>query len=54
MVRHRLLMDIRMKTSRVFNAYVKTSTGRGLHFDVVLDDKEDDKALACAQYGSKA
>jgi len=38
-----------MKTSHFFDTYAKTSTGRTLHFDVVLDDKDVVKALAYAQ-----
>jgi len=43
-----------MKTSHVFDTYVKTSTGRPPHFDIVFDDKEDDKALAHAQIWLKS
>lgn len=38
-----------MKTAHFFDTYAKTSTGRILHFDVVLDDKGVVKALAYAQ-----
>jgi hypothetical protein len=37
-----------MTTSHVFDTYAKTSKGKIMHFDVVLDDKDADKALAYA------
>ena len=38
-----------MTTSHVFDTYAKTSKGKIMHFDVVLDDKDADKALTYAQ-----
>ena len=43
-----------MKTSHVFDTYAKTSKGRILHFDVLLDDKDVDKALAYARIWLKS
>ncbi|WP_394752966.1 DUF2024 family protein [Crenothrix sp.] len=38
-----------MSVSHVFDTYAKTAQGRIMHFDVVLDDKDPVKALACAK-----
>ncbi len=38
-----------MPVSHVFDTYVKTSKGMIMHFDVVLDDKDQQKALNSAQ-----
>ena len=37
-----------MKTSHIFDTYAKTSKGRTLHFDVVIDGKDVGKALVYA------
>ena len=42
-------LDKIMTTSHIFDTYAKTSKGKIMHFDVVLDDKDADKALAYAQ-----
>ncbi len=38
-----------MSISHVFDTYAKTAQGRIMHFDVVLDDKDEAKALAYAK-----
>jgi len=35
-----------MTTSHIFDTYAKTSKGKITHFDVALDVKDADKALA--------
>jgi Domain of unknown function (DUF2024) len=38
-----------MPLSHVYDTYVKTKTGRIMHFDVVLDEQDQGKALAYAK-----
>ncbi len=38
-----------MPISHVFDTYAKTSNGRIMHFDVVLDEQDQQKALNCAK-----
>ena len=38
-----------MTISHVYDTYAKTSKGRIMHFDVVLDEKDPDKALHYAR-----
>ena len=38
-----------MTISYVYDTYAKTSKGRIMHFDVVLDEKDPDKALRYAR-----
>lgn len=38
-----------MPLSHVYDTYVKAKNGRIMHFDVVLDEQDQDKALACAR-----
>ncbi len=38
-----------MTQSHVFDTYAKTAQGRIMHFDVVMDEKDADKALAHAK-----
>lgn len=38
-----------MSISHVFDTYAKTTKGRIMHFDVVLDEKDQDKALHFAR-----
>jgi hypothetical protein len=38
-----------MTQSHVFDTYAKTAQGRIMHFDVVLDEKDVDKALGYAK-----
>jgi hypothetical protein len=38
-----------MTESHVYDTYAKTAQGRIKHFDVVLDEKDADKALSAAQ-----
>lgn len=37
-----------MTVSYVFDTYAKTETGRIMHFDVVLDEDNQEKAIQCA------
>jgi hypothetical protein len=38
-----------MTISHVYDTYAKTSKGMIMHFDVVLDDQDQELALACAK-----
>jgi hypothetical protein len=38
-----------MPLSHVYDTYAKASTGRIMHFDVVLDEQDQDKALKYAK-----
>ncbi|MEI6066573.1 MAG: DUF2024 family protein [Methylococcaceae bacterium] len=38
-----------MTTSFVFDTYAKTGRGKILHFDVVIDEQDQQKALNCAK-----
>jgi hypothetical protein len=38
-----------MPISHVFDTYAKTAQGKTMHFDVVLDEQDAAKALACAK-----
>lgn len=38
-----------MPISHVFDTYAKTATGKTMHFDVVLDQQDQAKALAYAK-----
>jgi hypothetical protein len=38
-----------MPLSHVYDTYVKTTNGRIMHFDVVLDEQDQNKALLSAQ-----
>ena len=38
-----------MSVSHVFDTYAKTAKGRIMHFDVILDEKDADKAITCAK-----
>ena len=38
-----------MSVSHVFDTYAKTSKGKTLHFDVVLDEQDQQKALSYAK-----
>ncbi len=38
-----------MPLSHVYDTYVKTAQGRIMHFDVVLDEQDNEKALAYAK-----
>lgn len=38
-----------MPQSHVFDTYAKTAQGKIMHFDVVLDEKNSEKALGCAK-----
>ena len=38
-----------MPISHVFDTYAKTSTGKTLHFDVVLDEQDQQKAVNYAK-----
>ncbi|UOA07002.1 DUF2024 family protein [Methylobacter sp. S3L5C] len=38
-----------MPMSHVFDTYAKTSKGKTLHFDVVLDEQDQQKAINCAK-----
>jgi len=39
-----------MTTSYVFDTYAKTAEGRKIHFNVVLDEQDQQKAIAYAQH----
>ena len=39
-----------MTISHVYDTYAKTSQGKTLHFDVVLDEQDQQKALAYAKH----
>jgi hypothetical protein len=38
-----------MNESHVFDTYAKTAQGKIMHFDVVIDENDNTKALACAK-----
>lgn len=38
-----------MPISHVFDTYATTAKGRIMHFDVILAEKDADKAIACAK-----
>lgn len=38
-----------MPLSHVFDTYAKTRKGRIMHFDVILDEQDAEKALRCAK-----
>ena len=38
-----------MTISHVFDTYAKTNTGKTMHFDVVIDEQDQQKALKCAK-----
>lgn len=40
-----ILQETFMPISHVFDTYAKTSKGRIMHFDVVLDEQDQQKAL---------
>jgi hypothetical protein len=44
-----ILQDIFMTISHVFDTYAKTSKGKTMHFDVVLDEQDQQKALHYAK-----
>lgn len=43
-----------MSNSHVYDTYAKTAKGRIMHFDVVLDDKDAEKALEYAKLWLKS
>jgi len=38
-----------MTLSHVFDTYAKTAQGKKLHFNVILDEEDQQKALSCAK-----
>ena len=44
-----ILQEIFMPISHVFDTYAKTSKGKTMHFDVVLDEQDQQKALHYAK-----
>ncbi len=38
-----------MSMSHVFDTYATTAKGRIMHFDVILDEKDADRAISCAK-----
>ncbi len=38
-----------MTLSHVFDTYAKTAQGKKLHFNVILDEEDQQKALSCAR-----
>jgi hypothetical protein len=38
-----------MPISHVFDTYAKTGRGRIIHFDVIIDEQDAEKALQCAK-----
>ncbi|MGR9072748.1 MAG: DUF2024 family protein [Gammaproteobacteria bacterium] len=38
-----------MPVSHVYDTYAKTAQGRIMHFDVIIDEMDSDKALECAK-----
>ena len=43
-----------MIISYIFDTYAKTSREKIMHFDVILDDKDTEKALEYPHHGLKA
>jgi hypothetical protein len=39
-----------MTISYVFDTYARTAEGRKMHFNVVLDEQDQQQAIACAQH----
>jgi hypothetical protein len=38
-----------MPISHVFDTYAKTAKGRTLHFDVIINEQDQQKAIECAE-----
>jgi len=38
-----------MTLSHVFDTYAKTAQGKKLHFNVILDEEDQQKAISCAK-----
>jgi hypothetical protein len=38
-----------MTISHVFDTYAKTAQGKKLHFNVILDEQDQQKAISCAK-----